>query len=66
MLVITILLVILLSLHTVMMYDESLFLIGDSLDRIAVREWCQRKGGIGSSFGESTLKHDSFNTGILY
>jgi len=54
------------AISTTTIYDESLFLIGDSLDRIAVKEWCIRKGGFGSSFGEGTLKHDSFNTGIIY
>lgn len=44
------------------MYEENLFLIGDSLDRMAIKEWCIRKDGSGHAFGESTLKYDSFNT----
>ena len=44
------------------MYEGNLFLIGDSLDRMAIKEWCIRKDGSGHAFGESTLKYDSFNT----
>ena len=65
MIIIMILLLLLLLLSNIIYcikYDENLFLIGDSVDRISVLNWCKYEDGNGYSFGESTLKHDSFNT----